>query len=269
MDHYRPPNEVDYFILRRAVRYGSVTRRDVIDAFGKIGTTKASLAMDGAATHWPDTLERTGKAVKLRPNAPIPAHASEEQMMNCLDQGLFTLRDTGLRAAELPVNNVQWTRNTPQTPGVLLTISRSLAHHGDLRIFYVGLRRDEAPRWRWLLPAGLERMGDQWRLIAQDLEDTGYPLKVFVLPRITAAELAGRKLPKDLIRLAADDYSTDVPVRLNEALSEAQQAVLSHELKVVDGKVRLPKRGIFEFLRRFSDQPANANAIWPPLFKED
>jgi hypothetical protein len=56
---------------------------------------------------------------------------------------------------------------------------------------------------------------------------------------------------------------------LNEALSEAQQAVLSHELKVVDGKVRLPKRGIFEFLRRFSDQPANANAIWPPLFKED
>jgi hypothetical protein len=267
--HYRPPDEICFFILRRVVRFGSVTRRDVIDAFGKIGTTKASLAMDSAATHWPDTLERTGKAVRLRANAPIPPQASESQLMDCLEQGLLTLRDTGLRQSELPVSMVQWTQNAPQKPGVLLTITQAIAHQHSLRIFYVGLRRDQPSRWRWLLPAGLERMGDQWRLIAQDLEDTAYPIKIFVLPRIADAEIADLKPPKDLIRLAADDRIVELPVRLNPELSKEQATVLRHELGIQDGKVKLPKRGIFEFLRRFSDQTANANAVWPPLFKDE
>jgi hypothetical protein len=268
MTHYRPPTEIDFFILRRAVRYGAVSRRDVLDAFGRIGTTKASLALDSAATHWPETLERTGKAVRFRPEAPIPPQASEAHLLACLNQGVFSLRETGLRPSELPVSVVQWTQNLPQTPGVLLAISRALAHHQAMRIFYVGLRRDEAPRWRWLLPAGLERMGDQWRLVAQDLEDAGYPLKTFVLPRITAAEVAAKKTPKDLIRLAADDRLSDLKVRMNPDLSAAQQAVLQHELQMVDGKVRLPQRAVFEFLRRFSDRPASENAVWPPLLED-
>ncbi len=267
--HYRPPDEVCFFILRRAVRFGLATRRDVIDAFGKIGTTKASLAMDNAATHWPATLERTGKAVRPRADPPIPPQASESQLMACLEQGLLTLRDTGFRQSELPVSIVQWTQNAPQKPGVLLTITQTIVHQQGLRIFYVGLRRDEPARWRWLLPTGLERIGDQWRLIAQDLEDIGYPIKVFVLPRIADAEIAWQKLPKDLIRLAADDRVVELPVRLNSELGDEQVTVLSHELGIQDGKVKLPKRGIFEFLRRFSDQPANANAVWPPLFKDE
>lgn len=267
--HYRSPDDIDFFILRRAVRFGLATRRDVIDAFGKIGTTKASLAMDSAATHWPETLERTGKAVRPRANAPIPPQASEVQLMTCLEQGLLTLRDTGFRQSELPVGIVQWTQNAPQKPGVLLTITQAIVHQQGLRIFYVGLRRDEPARWRWLLPAGLERMGDQWRLIAQDLEDGGYPIKVFVLPRIADAEIAGQKLPKDLIRLAADDRVVELGVRLNPQLNSEQSAVLQHELGVMNGKVKLPKRGIFEFLRRFSDQDANSNAVWPPLFKDE
>jgi hypothetical protein len=267
--HYRPPDEVSFFILRRAVRYGSVTRRDVIDAFGKIGTTKASLAMDGAVLHWPETLERTGKAVRVRPNAPIPPQASETQLMSCLEHGLLSPRDTGLRQSELPVSIVQWTQNIPQKPGILLTLTQAIVHQQGLRIFYVGLRRDESPRWRWLLPAGLERMGDQWRLIAQDLEDISYPIKVFVLPRIRDADISEQKLPKDLIRLAADDRIVELAVKLNPKLSAEQADVLQHELRVENGKVKLPKRGIFEFLRRYSDQGVNSNAVWPPLFKDE
>lgn len=68
---YRTLDEVTYFVLRRAVRYGSVTRRDLLDAFAKLGTTKASLAMDLAAAIWPDALERTGKAVRVREHPTI------------------------------------------------------------------------------------------------------------------------------------------------------------------------------------------------------
>lgn len=266
---YRPPDEVCLFILRRAVRYGSATRRDVPDAFGKIGTTKATLALDAAAAHWPRTLERTGKGIRLREGAEIPPEASESQLLECLENGWLAFRHTGLRPRELPAERVQWTHNAPRKAGVLATLTHAIVHEQAVRIAYVGLRKDESARWRLLLPVGLERMGDQWRVVAQDLEAEQYPIKTFVLPRIVDAEATNAKLPDDIIRQAGDDRLVKVPIRLNPELTDDQRTVLAHELNIREGAVSLPKRGVFEFLRRFSDQEPSPDAVWPPIFREE
>lgn len=263
---YRAPDEVCLFVLRRAVRFGTVTRRDLLDAFTKIGTTKATQAMDAAVGHWPKALERTGKAVRVRAQPTIPAEASETQLAACLEQGLLEFRYTGLRQRELPVNRVQWTQVQPKTPGVLSKIVFALAHQKPVRICYVGLRQGESARWRLVYPAGLERMGDQWRLLAQDLEVAACPVKTFVLPRILEAEAAAVKLPKGCIRQSEVDKMEILPIRFNEQLSDDQRLAVCHELGIVDNKVELPSRSVFEYLRRFSDQPANEDAVWPPIF---
>lgn len=266
---YRPPTDIEHFILRRAVRFGSVTRADVLEAFGKIGTTKATQALDHAALLWPKTLLRTGKAVRLRENAEIPPDASELQLIECLDNGQLEFRHTGLRQRELPVERVHWSHPLPQRPGVLSRIVRCIAHEQIIRIGYVGMRETETARWRLVFPIGLERVGEQWRLIAQDLEAEGYPLKTFVLPRILDAENATWRSPPDMIRLAPDDRWTAFPVRLNPRLTEDQRQALTHELGIRNGIVELPRRGAFEFFRHFADEPVREGVVWPPLARDE
>lgn len=266
---YRPPTEVDLFVLRRAVRFGMATRSDVVEAFGKIGTTKATQALDYAALHWPQTLERTGKAVKLRTSHEIPPEAGEAQLMECLDNGWLEFRHTGLRHRELPVERVRWTAPGPQKPGVLSAIVTAIARESPLRIQYVGLREAESARWRLLYPVGLERMGEQWRLVAQDLEADGYPLKTFVLPRIVDAKPASVRVPRDMVRQAADDRLLGYPVSLNPRLTVDQRRVLAHELRIGNGRVILPRRSEFEYFRRYADEPVNPGIVWPPLFRDE
>jgi hypothetical protein len=266
---YRPPTELDLFVLRRAVRYGIATRADVREAFGRIGTTKATQALDYSALHWPRTLERTGKAVRLRDDAEIPPEAGEAQLMDCLDNGWLEFRHTGLRPRELPVERVRWTTPQPERPGVLSTVVAAVAHEEILRIRYVGLRENESARWRRVYPVGLERLGEQWRVIAQDLEAEGYPLKTFVLSRILDSEPTAERRPRDMVRLAADDRLVSYPVRLNPKLTEDQRRVLTHELQIENGRVVLPKRGEFEYFRRFADAPVNEDVVWPPLSRDE
>lgn len=266
---YRPPTEPDLFVLRRAVRFGVATRADVREAFGKIGTTRASQALDYAALHWPRTLERTGKAVKRRDDAEIPPEAGEAQLMDCLDNGWLEFRQTGLRPSELPVERVRWTAPEPERPGVLFTVVGAIAHEEILRIHYVGLRENESARWRRVYPTGLERLGDQWRLVAQDLEAEGYPLKTFVLPRILDAEATAERRPRDMVRQAPDDRQVSVPVQLNPRLTEDQRRALAHELRIENGRVALPKRGEFEYFRRYADEPVNEGVVWPPLSRNE
>ena len=52
-----------------------------------------------------------------------------------------------------------------------LQIVTGLIRYQPIELLYVGLRNNEHARWRRILPVTLEKMGDQWRLIAQDLDD--------------------------------------------------------------------------------------------------
>jgi hypothetical protein len=264
---YRPPDDVHLFVLRRAVRFGHVTRRDVLEAFDRIGTTKATLAMDYAAAHWPRTLERTGKAVRLREEPEIPPEAQETQLIECLENGWLEFRHTGLRERELPVERIRWTAAAPQKSGALTEIVKAIVWQRPVRICYVGLRRGETARWRLIYPAGLERLGDQWRIVAQDLEAPGFPVRTFVLPRVFDAEASDATLPNDIVRQSGEDRLEAIPVQFDPRLTRDQRAALAHELRIQNDVVSLPRRGIFEYFRRFSDEPASADAVWPVIYR--
>ncbi len=264
------------FVLRRAVRFGKVVRGDVIEAFdGDFRATKASALMSDAAGRWPDTLERRGHKIALRPNPKIPPEASEEDLMKSLDYGQTEFRRIGLRVPdELGVVVVKWTRALPRQPGAFSVIVTGLIRYRPIELLYVGLRRNEQARWRRVLPITLEKMGDQWRLIAQDLDDgdAAYPVKVFVLPRILDARAADPKLPDHIIRQDYSDPCARIPIRLHPALTPDQRAAIRHELMIQHNQITIARRSMFELLRRFSDLPARADAVWPliyPLAEEE
>ena len=53
--------------------------------------------------------------------------------------------------------------------------------------------------------------------------------------------------------------------QLDGRYTKDQRRALEHELRVEDGVIRLPRRAEFEFLRRFGDVAASADAVWPPI----
>jgi hypothetical protein len=222
--------------------------------------------MDYAAVHWPRTLERTGKSVRLREDPEIPPEADESQLIECLENGWLEFRHTGLREKELPVERVRWRAVAPQKPGVLTEIVKAIVHERPVRIRYVELRQGETARWRLVYPVGVERLGDRWQLVAQDLEAPGYPIMTFILPRVLDAEASDANLPKDMVRQSADDRMEAVRVQFHPRLTMDQREALAHELGIRDDVVTLPQRGIFEYFRRFSNELTNQDAIWPIIF---
>ncbi len=54
-------------------------------------------------------------------------------------------------------------------------------------------------------------------------------------------------------------------VTLNPKLTPLQQEIVSNELGISEGKVRVAKRSAFEFKRRFSSEPLSPSAVWPLL----
>jgi len=257
---------VGQFIVRRAFRAGRVTRADVIAAF-HISTASATRFMARAEAIHTQILMRDGHALVPRPLAEPPAFASEADLLKQLDAGRTDFSVIGLTVDELPVHYVHWTQSMPLRPGILSEIVTAIRTESILQIVYLGLRKNEQPKARLILPLGLERMNDQWRVIAQDIEKEGYPTRIFVLPRILEAKPSRRRKPKGLVIGGTHDKAEVVLVALNGAFTDLQKKVIAHELKVTNGAVRVPSRSVFEFLRRFTDQEPNNDAVWPPLIK--
>ncbi len=254
------------FIVKRAFRAGAVTRGDVIQALG-VSTATATRLMAEVVTKKGDILKRTRQKIVPRLLAKPPACASEEALLQTLNEGGhdFLLR-VGLYENELPVSYVSWTNSVPKKPGILGALIEAIRTESYLRIAYVGMREKEEPASRVIAPLGLERMNDQWRVVAQDLGKEGYPIRVFVLSRILDAEKAPlKRRPPGLVHQHHSDAIVPLAVTLNPKLSALQKEIVAGELDIREGKVRLAKRGIFEFKRRFSNAPASPGAIWPPL----
>jgi hypothetical protein len=128
------------------------------------------------------------------------------------------------------------------------------------------MREKEEPASRVVAPLGLERMNDQWRVVAQDLGKDGYPIRIFVLSRILDAEKAPlKRRPPGFVHQHHSDVFVPLVVTLNSKLSLLQKEIISGELGIREGKVALIRRGVFEFKRRFSNEAASPGAIWPPL----
>lgn len=254
------------FIVKRAFRAGAVTRIDVMNAFA-VSPATASRMMGEAMDRHGNLLERKGQKVVPRLVAEAPPYASEEALLETIDAGgNDLLQRVGLYSHELPLVYVSWTRSMPRKPGILSTIIAAIRKDGFLRIVYLPMRRKESPQRRLIAPLGLERMNDQWRVVAQDMEKENCPIRVFVLARILNAENEVlKRRPPGFVRQHLSDAEVTLAVSLNPDLTPLQQEVVAAELGIREGKVRIARRGIFEFKRRFSSEPATSDAVWPPI----
>lgn len=250
------------FIVRRAVRRGSVSRADLCRAFSLSSATGTRLLRETEKAFGPN-LFLDGKVTRWSGEAP--PWASAEALLQEIEGGLDPSR-SGFFHPELPVNLVNFVSNTPGSPLALSQIISALTHERPLRVLYVGLRRDAKAEWRQVMPLGLERMADQWRLIADDLDDAdgGHPTKTFVLSRILEVLVAGR-LPKDYVGHSFLDAgrNIEIPLRTRAALTLDQQKAIENELLIKNGHRTIPARVRFEFLRRFAEIPASPDAVWP------
>ena len=269
---------IQVFVIKRAFRTGRVLRQDLIRAFA-MTTATATRALADALDTFPSLIERRGKGVYPKPGVPVPDLADESALLSELDAGKNEPQKTGMFEEELPVHYVSWTNSSSSEPGTLFRILEAIRTESLLSIVYIGMKKGEVPRERTIIPLALERMNDQWRIIAQDIrktvsKDSGKkiweaPLRTFVLSRILASAWYRGPRPKGILRLGHWDEIRKVHVATNPLHNDAQKKVLERELKIKNGIVEIPSRSLFEFRRRFMDAPSTPDAIWPPLIEKE
>ena len=148
----------------------------------------------------------------------------------------------------------------------LETIVDAIVTERTVHVRYVGLRLGEESQWRHLQPVAFERMGDQWRFVASDLEAADARARTYVLTRVLDArpDESGESRSDSP---AETDSRAHVPIALDERLTDDQRRCLQHELKTTpDGRsVVLPTRSVHEFLVRYGGKRPSVGVIWPPL----
>ena len=256
-------SETTKFVTRRAFRFGKVERADVREAFD-MRDAPASGVLTLAAQQVKE-LERLPRWVAPKPWSYPPAWANAKELMESIDRGHDDFKTTGLRATELPVTRVQWSATAPKSTEALHVVLQAIVQSRPCAIQYVGVKLGEVARWRRIYPLGLERMGDQWRVYAHDLEHAEFAVRTFVLARIEDAAEMREKLPKKFTPGAASDAMLKFAPVLDGRYTQDQRRALLHELRIEDGVVRLPRRAEFEFLRRFGEVATSADAVWPPI----
>jgi predicted DNA-binding transcriptional regulator YafY len=256
------------FVLKRATLTGKVLRSDIIDAFpGQISTSTATAELRAAVSAYPEYLIYSQRAVRLRPGAET-ASLNESALIRdfvCSD----SYAKTGAKDTEIDVTIVQWSNPLPHRPGPLRDLLCALAQGQQLEILYVGMRINEMRRWRWIHPLGLERVGDQWRLIAHDLDEKERSVKTFVLARIMDARRPGKRQPSGFQPLSTLDDTISLRVRINPRMTEDQQKVIAHELGIKKGNIRIPRRSLGDFIQRYAGETGREGIVWPPIFVEE
>lgn len=265
----QPPSglsEASIYLVKRACRLGTARRLDMAQHFEASQATYTrwiAAALDAAPC-----LDREGGGAGgrliLAKESRIPEWAGFESLLEEIENG-SNPAVTGIEAHELPVFIPRWTRNTPVDPRALGKIIHAIHEEQGISICYVNLSREEEGRWRCVYPIGLERMGDQWRLVALDLDKTIHPLRTFVLARILGVSDKPCPLPKGFSKPGIYDASVTIRARLNPDLTPDQAIAIANELRIQDGKISLDRRTLFEFFRRFGAQPVSSKAAWPPL----
>lgn len=252
------------FLIMRAFRHGAVTAGDLCRASG-VSLATATRAMQRALACHAEIVFREKRALKPIPLASAPDFASEAALLDALSKGSNQALETGLFSHELPVSYVSWTNTLPPKPGILDQIVKAISRQTVLEIIYLAMTEGALPEEKTIFPLALEKMNDQWRLIAQDIQKSGAPKRVYVLSRILNATPSPRRRPRGMIRRGHHDSQVAIRVEIEPRFSPLQSEVLSRELCIADGTVKIASRSEFEFCRRFTDMPANPDAIWPPL----
>lgn len=270
---------IQEFVIKRAFRIGRVSRQNLIRAFD-LTTATSTRALAEALSVYPSLLERRGKIVYPKPGAKIPQIADESSLLSELDSGRNDPQMTGIFEEEVPITYVRWTQSLPHKQGVLMMIIEAIRTDSLLEIVYVGLKRNALPTSRLIIPLALERMNDQWRVVAQDIRRKGEKkegktvepepqVRNFVLSRILDAKWYRGRKSKGVLRMGHWDRLRKVPVIINPLYNDHQKEVIERELKIENGVVEIPSRSFFEFSRRFMDTPTSHDVVWPPLIKKE
>lgn len=255
------------FVWRRAFRSPArlVVRAELIEALG-MSKTAASTLLNAVVDSSDGLLQRDGNKVVAPAWAKPPPWADEVDLMEALDHGRTSFAETGLRYAELPVNFSSWSSSLPSAPGAMTTVVDALTRKRSAFIEYVGLKASDTARFRRIFPVALERMGDQWRLVGHDLEADDFPMRTFVLSRITGASHDSKKLPRGFIAGNPVDFKQALAVDWDLRLNQDQKQALRSELGIDSkGVAHINSRDVHEFLVRFGGRAVSADVIWPPL----
>ena len=265
----RPPGnlpDASLYLVRRTCRLGAARRQDMAQHFeaSQASYTRwIAAALDAAPC-----LDRDGRGggarLVLLKESGVPEWAGFESLLEEIENGNAPAR-TGIEDHELPVFIPRWTRNTPVDHRALGKIILAIHREQGLHLRYVSLNRGEEGQWRCVYPIGLERMGDQWRLVALDMEKKGCPLRIFVLARILGVNDHPCALPKGFSKPGIHDADITIRAMLNPLFTPDQAIAISNELRIQDGTITLNRRTLFEFCRRFGAQRLSDKAVWPPL----
>lgn len=258
--------DASLYLVRRACRLGAARRQGMtqhFEASQSSYTRWIAAALDAAPCLGRDGRGGGARLVLLNESG-VPEWAGFEALLQEIENGNVPAR-TGIEDHELPVFIPRWTRNTPVDHRALGKIILAIHREQGLHLRYVSLNRGEEGQWRCVYPIGLERMGDQWRLVALDMEKKGYPLRIFVLARIMGVDDHPCVLPKGFSKPGIHDADVTIRAILNPLFTPDQAIVMSNELRIQDGTITLNRRTLFEFCRRFGAQGLSDKAVWPPL----
>lgn len=265
------------FVLRRACWLGRTRNSDLTSMFGMTGATARNI-MNEAVKKWPQVLYNYKKSgVFKRDEAVIPREASAETMM-ALFENHAKPDETGLTEEESsvffplyppknrPLDGLETILNyNIKARQAYLQFGREIPDKAlVIEILYVGLKKDDFPRWRKIVCNGLEYNGQVWRLIAQEISSTKYTQKNYVLSRIIDARPTPILTPKDFQFEDVKENLVKIDVLFNELLTTDQRKVLKNELDVRDGKILIPEKELFYFKRYYQDNKDNMeHIVWP------
>jgi len=275
-----PDTEEARFVWRRAFRKGRVRRADVMQAFGVADTTATNVLKEAVASSSGWLIRKPKWVEPCVELAETPPHwASAADLLDALDAGEIGFWRTGLDGdqEELSVQYTSWTRRRPLCPRALDSVVMALVGQRLCEIEYVGLRHGERARWRRVLPHAFERVGDEWRLVAEDIDAVEKKARSYVLAQIVGARALSlqetrQRLGRDHWSPAPWDSKVDVPLSFSDRLTDDQKRVLRHKLRILrdQDKVRLPSRSVGEFFMRFACRsPDEADLVWPFLDRTD
>lgn len=253
------------FVLKRAFRFGSVRRRDIMEAF-QDSIKSESLGSDilnSALEKYDEYLIREGNKLIPRRFDKIPDFIDDEELLHQIELG-SRFQDTGLRSDELPINKVNCTNSLPLQKHSLTLICQSISKGRVIDIYYVSLKEKDRGSTRAVFPLGLEKKSDQWRLVAHDLSNKNYTIKTFLLSRITSVDKSDKKRPKRLGVISGTEAPTKFKCQLNRNFTKEQREVVKNQLKITNkNTVMLAKRYLYEFKIDYLNTPSSNSITWP------
>lgn len=266
------------FVLRRACWIGRVKNSDLVNVFN-ITSATARTIMDKAIQKWPQVLYKHKKSGVYKYEEMItPSEANAETMISLFERKAKP-EEIGLNKEESaiffseyppksrPLNDLdiilKYTFNNKQK---FLEIGLNLCSQPIIiEILYVGLKKNDTPKWKKIVCNGLEYNGHTWRLIAQDINTEKYIQKHYVLSRIMQARPTPELTPKDFVfKDISKEEDIKLEVILNKKLTNEQRKVFENELAIKNGKISIPKKELFYFKRYYQDDRNNMDHIvWP------